>query len=75
MSPKRFDATITSSVCGCVTMRAHSASTWYPQLDARKILRDVRRDLIPQHHRVLQRIGLRSAGGSIRGRDVPILKA
>ena len=29
MSPNRFDATITSSVCGCVTMRAHSASTWY----------------------------------------------
>ena len=29
MSPNRFDATITSSVCGWVTMRAASASTWY----------------------------------------------
>ena len=29
MSPNRFEATITSSVCGCVTIRAASASTWY----------------------------------------------
>ena len=29
MSPKRLEATITSSVCGCVIMRAHNASTWY----------------------------------------------
>ena len=59
MSPNRFEATMTSSVCGCVTMRAHSASTWYFwQLDVGKFLGDVGDDLVPQHHRVLQRVRL-----------------
>jgi hypothetical protein len=29
MSPKRFEARITSRLCGCVIIRAASASTWY----------------------------------------------
>ena len=28
MSPKRFEPTMTSTVCGAVIMRAASASTW-----------------------------------------------
>ena len=63
MSPNRFDATITSSVCGWVTMRAASASTWYLRDghggDSRGHLVD---DLVPQHHRVLQRVRLGGAG-------------
>ena len=63
MSPKRFEATMTSSVCGCVTMRAQSASTWYfCSFDVREVLRHVGGDLVPQHHRVLQRVRLRGAG-------------
>ena len=56
-------ATMTSSVCGCVTMRAASASTWYLRNSTSgSPCATIVHDLVPQHHRVLQRVRLGGAG-------------
>ena len=62
MSPNRFDATMTSSVCG---MRHHARGE---RVDVVLLERDVRivlahfvDDRVPQHHRMLQRVRFRRA--------------